>query len=312
MNTKPISLTLSESIEGWTIAARARRLSINTLNDYGYSFRRFQAFIGRDLQLAAITTDDIKRFMAGLDGLSDKTALNIHTALSSLWNWAASEKVVERNIVRDVEPPDPEERAISPFSQQDVKAMLGSLERSKPYTRPGKRECTHAARQMLRNRAIILLLLDCGLRASELAGLKIRSIDKRNSEVKVFGKGDKERILPFSPSTGQALWRYIATRSGETVDASLFMSEHGRPPDRDELLKIVRRIGDRAGVPGVHLHRFRHTFAINFLRNGGNVYALQMMLGHTTLSMCRRYLAISQADLQVAQQRASVVSNWNL
>lgn len=160
MNTKPISLTLSESIEGWTIAARARRLSINTLNDYGYSFRRFQAFIGRDLQLAAITTDDIKRFMAGLDGLSDKTALNIHTALSSLWNWAASEKVVERNIVRDVEPPDPEERAISPFSQQDVKAMLGSLERSKPYTRPGKRECTHAARQMLRGKHHEIYLSD--------------------------------------------------------------------------------------------------------------------------------------------------------
>jgi len=74
MNTKPISRTLSESIEGWTIAARARRLSINTLNDYSYSFRRFQAFIGRDLQLAAITTDDIKRFMAGLDGLSDSNS----------------------------------------------------------------------------------------------------------------------------------------------------------------------------------------------------------------------------------------------
>ena len=67
MNTKPISLTLSESIEGWTIAARARRLSINTLNGYGCSFRRFQAFIGHDLQLAAITTNDIKQFMAGLD-----------------------------------------------------------------------------------------------------------------------------------------------------------------------------------------------------------------------------------------------------
>ncbi len=305
-------ITLSQAIEGWTIAAQARRLSINTLNDYGNSFRRFQAFCKNDSDFTTITAGDITAFMGSLNGLSDKTALNIHTALSSLWHWAADEKIVERNIVRDVAPPEPEERAIEPFSREDVRALLAHLDRSKPYRRPGKRECTNATHQALRNRAMILLLLDCGLRASELVGLKIYNVDKRNGQVKVFGKGDKERILPYSPQTGQAIWRYLATRGESTMRDYLFVTDHGLPLGRDDLQKIIRRIADRAGVPHAHPHRFRHTFAINFLRNGGNVYALQLMLGHTTLTMCSRYLSIAQADLQVAQQRASVVANWNL
>src|SRR5512139_2254747 len=192
----PNSITFSQAVDGWTIAAQARRLSPNTLADYANSFRRFQAFLRGDPDLRSIDAGAVERFMAGLDGLSDKTALNIHTALTSLWHWAVYEKIVARNIVRDVAPPDPERRAIQPFSRDDVKALLGALDRSIPYSRPGKRQCTHSTPQGLRNRAIILLLLDCGLRASELVSLKIYDVDKRNGQVKVFGKGGKERILP--------------------------------------------------------------------------------------------------------------------
>ncbi|MGV0974483.1 MAG: tyrosine-type recombinase/integrase [Azonexus sp.] len=310
---KKSKLTLSQAIDGWTIAANARRLSVNTLNDYGYTFRRFQAFFTGDPEFTSITPKTIEKFMSGLDGLSDKTALNIHTALSSLWHWAADEKIVDHNLVRDVKPPAPEQRAVDPFSREDVKALLGALDRSAPYRRPGKRECTHATREGLRNRAMILLLLDCGLRASELVGLKIYCVDKRNGQVKiVLGKGDKERILPYSPQTGQALWRYLATRSEALANDYVFVTSRGRTLGRDDLCKIITRIGVRAGVTNAHPHRFRHTFAINYLRNGGNVYSLQLMLGHTTLKMCQHYLRLAESDLQAGQTRASVVANWNL
>jgi integrase/recombinase XerD len=310
--TPTTSITFSQALEGWTIAAQARRLSVNTLADYANSFRRFQAFLRDDPDIRSIDAAKITRFMSSLGGLSDKTALNIHTALSSVWHWALDEKIVERNVVRDVAPPAPEIRAIEPFSRDDVKALLGALDRSAPYVRPGKRECTHATRQALRNRAMILLLLDCGLRASELVNLKIYHIDKRNRQVKVFGKGNKERILPYSPQTGQAIWRYLASRGEATLSEAVFVSASGQLLGRDDLCRTITRIGARASVPHAHPHRFRHTFAINFLRNGGNVYALQLMLGHTTLKMCQHYLALAQADLQVAQTRASVVANWNL
>jgi integrase/recombinase XerD len=72
------------------------------------------------------------------------------------------------------------------------------------------------------------------------------------------------------------------------------------------------RLGAKAGVQACHPHRFRHTFAVNFLRNGGNAFELQMALGHTTLQMVQTYLALAQADLDAAHRKASPVENWRL
>ena len=76
--------------------------------------------------------------------------------------------------------------------------------------------------------------------------------------------------------------------------------------------ELLQRVGERAGVRKVHPHRFRHTFAVNFLLNRGNVFALQRILGHTSLEMVNRYLAIAQADIEQAHREASPVANWLL
>jgi site-specific recombinase XerD len=81
---------------------------------------------------------------------------------------------------------------------------------------------------------------------------------------------------------------------------------------RHTLRRLINRLGERAAVPGANVHRFRHTFGISFLRNGGQIFALQRILGHASLEMVRRYLAIAQADVERAHQDASPVSNWRL
>ena len=127
-----------------------------------------------------------------------------------------------------------------------------------------------------------------------------------------MGKGRKERILPICPRTAQVIWRYLNTRDDKRGTAYLFTTHDGRQMKRNTLRQVLQRTGERAGVPGANIHRFRHTFAITFLRNVGKRLALQRMLGHSTLEMVRRYLAIVQEDIEVAHRDASPVANWLL
>ena len=187
--------------------------------------------------------------------------LNYHTGLSALWTWACSEGYALKNLLHEIERPRPEKRLIQPFSESDIRAMLGALARSKPYIDRGT-TTSHTLPNQDRNRAIILLLLDTGLRAEELCSARVADLDLKNQYLKVFGKGDRERILPFCSRTAQVLWKYLAARGSHPTE-QLFLTEDRTPMDRHRLLKQLTAIGRRAGITGVHPHRFRHTITIN-------------------------------------------------
>jgi site-specific recombinase XerD len=306
-------LTLSIAIQGYLLEASARRLSPNTIKFYSLIFRKITKHFPNDPSMAGITTTDIKRFLASLTTLSKKSLLGHHAALSALWRWAVAEQIVARNIVRDIPQPVPEERVINPFTEAEVKAILAAVDKSQPYQRRGQRICQHSIRTAVRNRAIIYLLVDTGIRAEELCSLRICDADLKSRRIVVMGKGSKERIIPFAPQTGQVIWRYLATRKDEPVNATLFpSSKSGRALPSRELYHIIARIGKRAGIQDVHPHRFRHTFAITYLRNHGDIYTLQQILGHSTFDMVRRYLKIAQTDIDTAHRIASPVANWRL
>ncbi len=159
---------------------------------------------------------------------------------------------------------------------------------------------------------MILLLLDTGIRSSELCNLNIHHVDLKGRCIRVMWKGDKERILPFSARTGKALWRNLTTREDDDLGDPLFERKDNQWFDLNSFLKVFRVIGTRAGVSGVNFYRFRHAFAINFLRNGGDPWSLQMMLGHATLEMVKNYLALANANLQKNHRIASPVDHWRL
>jgi site-specific recombinase XerD len=308
MNTQ---ITFSQAVDGYFLAARARHLSTHTLADYGNTFRKFAASLNRDPLLQSITHKHVEDFLR-VQTVSNKTILNYTIGLSALWHWALKEDLVDTNIIQLVDNPKPEKPAIQELSLADIKALLSSLEKSKIYTRPGKKPSTNTLQHAARNRAIILLLLDTGLRASEICSLRIADLDVRNATLRAFGKGKKERIIPFSPRTGQSIWRYLTTRKDDRQNDPLFVTRYGHPLDRDQLRRLLERVGARAQVADVHPHRFRHTFAINYLRNGGDAFTLQMLLGHSTMKMVSTYLNLANADLQNGHRRASPVDNWRL
>jgi site-specific recombinase XerD len=277
------SLPLSKVIEGFTLACRARQLSVHTIDDYSRTMKKFAAHVG-DQSINSITSTQVSAFLASQTKLSKKTVLNYHIGLSAMWTWAEKEQYVEKHVLHMVERPRPKKIVISPFTEVEIRALISAIQYAPA-----------------RNRALILLLLDTGGRASEICGLKRTDIDLVARQMKVTGKGDKERFLPFSPRTGSALFSHLATVDGDPFSMG-----------RTGLAQYLRRLGKRAGVVDVHPHRFRHTFAITFLRNGGDPYTLQQILGHSTMEMVKNYLALAQIDLDTAHKRASPVEGWKL
>ena len=217
------------------------------------------------------------------------------------------EGIVPVNIVRDVKAPQADSRVIVPFTQAEIRAMLGASVKGGGIYHG--REVKYKLANAARNKAIILLMLDTGLRASELCNAKISDCDLQASRIKVFGKGRKERIIEFSSITGKSIWKYLAGRKDRGEDEWLFLTDDGRKMVRYALALLIRRIGERAGVKGAHPHRWRHTFAVMALMNGMDAFTLQTSLGHSSMDMVRRYLNVAQVDTGRIQKRASPVAN---
>ncbi len=298
-----MTISLSQATEKFFDARRAARYSEHTLTDYKNTFRKFEKIIGGDTPVNSISTDEIVKFMGSEDVMlvSKKTALNYHTGLSSLWQWAVEQGYCDINIVRLVKPPRPEKRDIIPYTQTEVKRLLFAANNS---------------RLPERDYAIVLTLLDTGIRASELGNINIKEIYVEERQILVFGKGDKERRLRVSQGTMNSLMQYLRWRGCVDIyrcrKQYLFLGKMNQKITRHTLRLLCNRLELRSNVAHVHPHKFRHTFAIEFLRNGGNIFTLQKLLGHTTLDMVKRYLAIAQSDIDRDHDKASPVKNWHL
>ena len=306
-----MTVLLSQAISGYQLDAAARHLSRHTLADYNNTFAKFMDYLDDDPTIDSISSTLVKSFLASRS-VSKKTVLNYHTGLSALWAWAVDADLVEINILHTVQRPRPEKRVINELSREQVEAMFSALDRSRDFSRPGQRSCSVALPNSDRNRAILILFLDTGIRVSELCELTIDRCDLRGRKIIVFGKGAKERQIPISARTAQVIWKYLSKRSDARMNDFLFVTRENLPITRKNCLDMLTDLGERAGVPNVHPHRLRHTFAINYLRNGGDVYTLQDILGHTTLDMVKNYLHIARTDVAASHRKASPVANWRL
>mgnify|MGYP000847547108 CR=1 FL=1 len=303
-----------DAIEGYWLA-KARQVSNATVSDYNGTFRRFGAWI-KGKQVESVKVKDVDAFLTHLDedlDLAPKTVLNAWVALSSFWTWAAKE-FGYRHIMREVDKPKARPKPMLPYSEEEVRRLLDAVARMRAYSPASEQHVDGRRPTAYRDIAIMLVLLDCGLRASELCALAYRDYDRKQGRLSVrHGKGDKPRVVFIGQSAQRALWRYLVSRDElRPADPLFARSDNGGPMERNGLRMMIERAGARAGVPGACAHRFRHTFAVNYLRNGGNIAALQDMLGHSTLEMVRRYARLAEVDLAQAQKRASPADNWRL
>jgi integrase/recombinase XerD len=330
-----VKLTLSQAIEGFILYKTATGVSERTVSTYRTSFHKLTHYLHGDPPLIKIDRQTVVAFLAWLqseytttpDGvaprgtfhLSPKTVYNIYTNLSALWTWAIDEGLVNDHIIRTIDAPQYDAPVIEPLSKEDVKALLRVCNETSTW-KNRQPQTTSRRPTAERDRAIILILLDTGIRASELCEARICDVDMTSQALRVAGKGKgrgkKERIVRFGHRTGRAIWRYLTPRLEFVRDDDTLIAvgsnETFRPMTRDVLRKLIKRLGTRAGIENCYPHRFRHTFSINYLRNGGDIFTLQRLLGHTSLEMVKRYLNIVQTDIEEAHRRASPVDNWRL
>jgi len=221
-------------------------------------------------------------------------------SLKCFTNWCLSENLVPADPFDGVKIPKPPKKVIAAFSEAQLAALLAATE---PETERG-----------FRNYTILLTLLDTGLRISELCSLKMCDVQLEDGILKVWGKGGKERQVPFGREVQKLLWRYLSLCRPEPnsrfVD-TVFLTMDGKPLNKDNFGAIMRGLGQKAGLQGVRCspHSMRHTAAISFLRNGGDAFSLQRLLGHSSLEMTRNYCNIADVDLTKAHRRASPVDH---
>jgi integrase/recombinase XerD len=324
------SLMLSKAITGFISYKMAEGLSNRSIDSYERILKKWADYLG-EVELAEISSQEItaylnwlrleyvpQRFNGKKHPLSQKTLRNIWVTLSAFFSWARQDLRLPSPMV-EVPAPKFKKAPVHAFTQDEVEKMLKAC----AYSREANTETRHKFNMRRptahRDQAIILMLLDTGMRAMELCSLTIEDVDIKTGKVEIKhgikggAKGGKGRTVYLGKVSRKAIWRYLAEREdGEILQAPVFVSRDDRPFNPDTLRQLVKSIGDRAGVPNAYTHKFRHTFAITYLRSGGDVFTLQALLGHNSLDMVRHYARIADIDVANAHRRASPADNWRL
>lgn len=313
-------MKLSKAIQGYWLEKRLG-FSPHTITGYEVIFRRLIEFLN-DAEIESITSVNIREFLfvhlpeqhkarTGKE-LNKKTVADAWIALSSLWTWAAAELEIKHVIRGKVKIPKFNKKAIEPYTQAEIKRMVAAARYTKEWsTRTGKRTQTKRPTAD-RDVALILVLVDTGIRAQELCDLVIGDYDEKRSRLHVkHGKGDKGRFVVMGNRARKGLCKYLDTREGFKPIDPLFATKTGRYLQRDNLRHTLQLIGEQAGVQNVFTHKFRHTFAINFLRNGGSMALLKELLGHESLETVLIYAKIAEQDIDNGV-KYSVSDNWNI
>lgn len=288
------ALTVAEALAGFLASCKARNLSQETVNYYRHRLTAFRNFLeSKEPTPAAteVTPSDIREFLTvELERNSPTTASHSHCALSAFYRHLEREGCVKVNPMERVEKPKRRKVIIQTVTAAQVEALLRTCGRDF---------------YGVRDKALLLTLLDSGLRASELCGLKLDDVNLEEQTALVLGKGDKERIVPFGASVKAALVSYLNRRGDD--HGPMFVNHYGDTLTRYGLRDMVIRRGQEADIKGVRmsLHTLRHTFAVSYLRNGGDVFSLQKLLGHSDLTMTRRYAELSEQDVLEKHRRFS-------
>lgn len=292
---------LSLAYDSFMLSLEAARRSPRTLEYYREKLGPFISWLAESgvTEVAGITADHIRHFLLQREqaGNAPMTVHHYAACIKAWCNFLVVEELLQASPMRKVKMPKLNQEILPAFSPEDVRKLLAAA---------------HDARE----KAILLFLLDSGCRLSEFLALNVGDVDVRTGAVRIrLGKGRKDRVAFLGAKARKALAKYLLWRGAPNDDEPFWLL---KSPEREltterltrwALRAILDRLARETGVEHCHPHTFRRTFALWSLRAGMNIYALQQIMGHSDLSMLRRYLALVEEDLQEAHRKHGAVDN---
>lgn len=287
-------------------------LSPATLSAYGRDLDRlFDLLIDRGLASPDIATEaDLiahAQALRGVHKLNEASACRHLATMRHFYKWLTITGRLISDPAAHVERPKPRRRLPTVLSARQVGALI-------THAGPGpKHETGHEAdgaespALRLRDRALVELMYASGLRASEAAGVQLRDLtidrDSGRCAVRVTGKGNKTRVVPVGKPAWDALQDYVnggrsmLVRGDGNDKGRVFLSVRGKPITREVVYTILKRSAKLAGVPGVHPHKLRHSFATHLLAGGADLRSVQELLGHADIATTEIYTHVDRSKL---------------
>ena len=289
---------IAEAHALWLESVALTTPSQRTVRNYESTTRPFLTFLyeRQKTDLDAVQPHDIRAYLLQLKnaGRAPHTLAKHYTILRAFWNWCLREELTTNDPFRKVEKPKAPPKVKPALTPEEVEQILQSCD--------GK----HWLR--LRDKALVMLLLDTGLRIHEAHKLTVGDASRESLLIK--GKGGKQRIVFLSVEVRLAIRRYLKACPHPLTDESPLWWGRNGALTLNGIMEVVEKIGRRAGLPKpLGAHAFRRTFATWSLRSGIDLEQLRQLMGHSDYSVLRHYLALVEADLKHAHQQHSPLNN---
>jgi len=274
--------SLERLFEGFLLSREANQVTDGTLETYRVMYASLVETLPLDAleDATRLQSTDLLAWAASMrDRYATATRDQRIAKAKAFFNWCHGEGFIPRNPSLGLQRPRADWQP-DPLTEQEVNALL---------------DAARLGRCGIRNRALVCVLLDSGLRNSELCALRPEDVTMSSGQIRIREalKQGKPRTVIIGKRAREALWRWMVVRPDEAE--FLFCTEQGRPLDRIRLRVIISNLGKQAGFR-CYPHRLRHTFALMYLKLGGDPYSLQFLLGHEDMTMTRQYVKISSQD----------------
>jgi site-specific recombinase XerD len=300
-DVKKQDIPLENALRAYLLHHEDMNHSLKTMRWYSDMLDRFVKFVGPDSKIGELDADVIRRYFGKFgDGTSSSSQCTPNArTLKTFLRWLDKEGYTAEPLAKAIDMPKVpryQDVTIDVLSDEEIEHLLGMFD---PNTDVGARQ-----------RAMVCLMLESGLRLAEVSGLRTDDVHLKDLYVRVRGKGGKENYVPLGPTTHKALTRYLTdfrVPANASIKA-LFLNVYGEPLKYESIKTIFDRLAIKSGITRLHPHLLRHTAATKMLANGADLHSVQRLLRHSDIRTTLRYLHLVPTQLQEKMQAFSPLS----